>query len=106
MDGLSQAELERALQSHFDDFLIEVHRRDEWLINSIWNGVRSIMALGFQLTALAVCVVTGYTAWWQVGLALVVGWIAFKRASKRNDQLEKADKAGIGSECQLGLFRF
>jgi hypothetical protein len=103
-DYPTKDELESALREHFEAIEAEMARRDEWLIDAIWSAINASRSLINQGIAIVVCLVMGWTAWWQILLALALAFLANIFDHGRIERLRADDKKRIKRDSALGKF--
>ena len=102
MDSKDREELERNIANHLNELAEEMARRDEWLIGSIWNVVRSLNSLGWGILIAMIVIFGDFMEWWQIVLAVVVWQLILLFETKRFGRFEEDDKRKIGRDSILG----
>jgi hypothetical protein len=103
-DYPTKDELESVLREHFEAIEAEMVRRDEWLIDAIWGSINASRSLINQGIAIVACVVMGWTAWWQILLALAAAFLANVFDQRRIERGQADDKRRIKRDSMLGKF--
>jgi NhaP-type Na+/H+ or K+/H+ antiporter len=87
-----------------NELLSEVARRDEWLIDSIWNVVVQLSNLTVFVVIGVIVLMNGYTDGWQLGLAIGGYFLLTFLMGLRSKRLQADDKIRIGRGSTLGPF--
>ena len=97
-------DLEVRVSEHFNELLSEVSRRDEWLIDSIWNVVIQLSNLSVLTVISFVVLFNNYTEVWQLALAVGIFFGTTYLLNIRSRRLQADDKVRIGRGSVLGSF--
>ena len=104
MDESELAQLREETIEHLNDLFSEVVRRDEWLINSIWNVAKSLNYAVFTGIGLGFVAFKDDAEWWETAFVVISCAALMYFQGRHMKRLEEDDKKRIGNESRLTSF--
>ena len=92
--------MEDRVEEQLTEFYREVRRRDRWILNAVWNVLRSLNSAINGVMVVGVLIFNGWTQWWQwlaamAGVGVFNIWNGSRLSRLEEDDDKKIERDAV-----------